>query len=122
GHEVLTWWSIRPGVEKQYSLGAAIAGATGVSGGAAHTIPVLLLGKAIGGRRITEMEAATRIGDAELDGVTCFRVTGTLATTAITLWIDASTFLVRRIDSPQDFGDFRTETTTTYCPVVDAVV
>src|SRR5262249_47398083 len=43
GAEVRTWWDVRPGVEEAKSLGMALAGATGVSGGSAHTVPALLL-------------------------------------------------------------------------------
>src|SRR5437660_3207129 len=43
GEAVQTWWDVSPGVEQQESLEMALAGATGVSGGSAHTIPALLM-------------------------------------------------------------------------------
>jgi len=50
GHEVLTWWSIDPGTKREQSLALAVASATGVSSGSAHTIPALLLPNDISGR------------------------------------------------------------------------
>src|SRR4051794_40464398 len=55
GRVVQTWWDLRPGVERQSRLGMALAGATGVSGGAAHTVPALLLPRRVGGRRLTDL-------------------------------------------------------------------
>jgi outer membrane lipoprotein-sorting protein len=119
GKEVQTWWDVRPGVEKPPSLGLALAGATGVSGGSAHTVPALLLPKEVGGRRLTDLAEAKRVEDAKLDRVDCFRIEGKFADSPTTLWIDQESFLVRRIDAREQFPDFRTETTTTYHPAID---
>jgi outer membrane lipoprotein-sorting protein len=118
GKEVQTWWDIKPGVEKPESLGLALAGATGVSGSSAHTVPALLLPKEVEGRRLTDMSEAKRIDDAKLDKVDCFRIEGKFGGSPTTLWIDQKSFLVRRIDSQKKFDDFRTETTT-YDPAID---
>lgn len=122
GKEVQTWWDIRPGVEKKASLGLALAGATGVSGSSAHTVPALLMPKEVGGRRLTDITEAKRIEDAKLDEAECFRVEGKLVNSPMTIWIDKKTFLVRRIDSTSKFDDFSTETTTTYDPIIDEEV
>jgi outer membrane lipoprotein-sorting protein len=119
GKEVQTWWDVQPGVEKPESLEIALAGATGVSGMSAHTVPALLLPKEVGGRRLTDITEAKRIDDAKLDKVDCFCIEGKFGGNPITLWIDQKTFLVRRIDAQQKFDDFRTETTTTYDPAID---
>jgi hypothetical protein len=103
GRDVRTWWSVRPGVEKPESLGLAIAGATGVSGGSAHTIPAQLLPTEIGGRQLTEMRDVKRAEDAKLDKVDCFRIEGKFVDSPMTVWIDSHTFLVRRIDSKTKF-------------------
>ena len=42
---VQTWWDVTQESEHPDSLGMALAGATGVSGSSAHTIPALLLPK-----------------------------------------------------------------------------
>ena len=112
---VRTWWTIRPGVEVEDSLAMALAGATGVSGGSAHTIPALLLPDEISGRRLTDMIAPEFLADDEIDDRRCYRIQGTFGDSLpSTLWIDAETFLVRRIDEENVFDDFNTRGTTTY--------
>jgi len=78
GSEVLTWWDVRPGIERPESLGLAVAAATGVSGGSSHTIPTLLLPDEIGGRSLSELIELHPLGDEQLDGVMCYRLTGGL--------------------------------------------
>lgn len=121
GPEVETWWDFRPGFAKPESLNMGLAGATGVSGGSAHRIPALLLSE-VEGRRLTEIKDARRIDDATFDNVDCFRIEGKFLDDPMTLWIDKASFLVRKIDEQNDFGDFQTEETTTYDPVVDGEV
>ncbi len=131
GDEVRTWWDIQPGVKKEASLAMAIATATGVSGGSAHTIPVLLMPDRLGGSRITELQNVERIADSQSDGVDCYRVEGirpALNSQPVTLWISKDTSLIHRIDETRQFPKtdehppFRTETTTTYPPKVDIEV
>jgi outer membrane lipoprotein-sorting protein len=119
GKEVQTWWDVRPGVEKPESLNPALAGATGVSASSAHTVPALLLPKEVEGRRLMDITEAKQVKDAKLDKVDCFRIEGMFGGSPTTLWIDQKTFLVRRIDAQKKFGNFRTEETTTYAPVID---
>lgn len=118
GEEVRTWWDVKPGVERPESLELALAAATGVSGGSAHTIPALLLPQEVGGGRLTDLKEARRAEDASLDGVECFRIEGTYGGHPVTVWIDKKSFLVRRISSTTQFDDFRTEETTTYDPSI----
>ncbi len=122
GTEVRTWWDVRPGIEHPESLDLALGGATGVSGGSAHTVPALLLPDEVGGRRPTEVTEPQRIKDAKLDKVECFRIQCKAADSPMTLWIETKTFLVRRIDEQTNFDNFRTEDTTTYQPVVNGKI
>jgi outer membrane lipoprotein-sorting protein len=122
GKDVLTWWDIRPGIEKPTSLGMALAAATGVSSGSAHTIPALLMPDRFPGRGLTSMTELKRREDAKHFNLDCFRVEGTFANNTQTLWLDKETFLIRRIDSPKTFPTFSTETTTTYDPVIDGEI
>ena len=122
GKEVQTWWDIKPGVQKEESLDLAIAGATGVSGGSAHTIPALLLPHEVSGRPLTDLTESKRIDDGNLEKVGCFRIQANYADVPETLWIDKRSFLVRRIDAQEKFANFRTEETTTYEPVVDGEI
>lgn len=115
-----TWWYINPGVEEEESLGMAIAGATGVSSGSAHTVAVLLMEETIGGNSMSDMKSLTRLPDAGYEGSLCYRVTGeTRGGANPTLWIDKNTFLLRRIDWSREFAEFRTNTITTYAPEVN---
>ena len=126
GKDVQTWWDVRPGVQKKDSLASALGAATGVSSGSARRIPGLLLSDQIGaGWDIKALGERKRIEDAKLAKVDCFRVqgvTGVPTDGPVTLWIDKATFLVRRIDEQGMFDNFRTETTTTYDPVIDGEI
>lgn len=123
GAQVQTWWDVKPGVATQPSLQLALAGATGVSGGSAYTIPGLLLGDEMGGWRLTTLQDATRIEDASLDAVNCYRIQGKHGSELMTIWIDSTTFLVRRIDTGHVFENFRTEQITTYdAPAINSPV
>ena len=120
--EVQTWWFINSVVEKQESLDMALAGATGVSGGSAHTIPALLLPNEIGGRRITDITEMKRVDDVKLEKTDCFRIEGKFAGNPTTLWIDKVTFLIRRIDERKQFKSFRVNETTIYDPAINCEV
>jgi len=119
GQEVQTWWDIKPGIAKPESLDFALAGATGVSGSSAHTVPRMLLPDKVSGRSLTDITDAKRGEDGKLDKVECFRVEGKFVGSPITLWIAKDSYLVWRIDKQKAFDNFRTETTTTYDPVID---
>jgi hypothetical protein len=122
GAEVLSWWDVTPGITTEESLDMAIAGATGVSFGSAHTIPPLLLPNEISGRLLTDITEAQRIEDAEIEGVKCFRIQGKFVDDPITIWIEANTFLLRRSETQHIFSDFSTQTVTTYSAVFNGVV
>ena len=119
GEQVRVWWDVTPGIEEVESLGLALAGATGVSGGSAHTVPALLMTQEVGGRTLMEMTETKRIDDAKVGEVECMRIEGKFADSPMTLWLDKQTFLVRRIDLTMKLTGFRTETTTTYEPVIN---
>lgn len=123
GNDVKTWWDLKPGVVKVESLGLALAGPTGVSGGSAHTIPALLLPREVGGRRLTDITEPKRVDDAKIDNADCFVVDGQFGDRPMTLWIDKRTFLVRQIAEQDRLDNFtRVETTTTYDPIIDDIV
>jgi hypothetical protein len=112
GSDVRTWWHVKPGVEKPATLDYALAGATGVSSGSAHTVPTLLLPDLISGRKLTAMTDLIRLPDESLDGTPCFKLQGKFANRPTTLWLENATYLIRRID--QDTG--LTKATTVYRP------
>ena len=59
GKDVKTWWGIKPGIKMSDSLELALAGATGVSGGSAHTIPAMLLPDKVSGLKLTANQKRT---------------------------------------------------------------
>lgn len=119
-HETKTWWDVSGKEEVPESLNMALAGATGVSGGSAHTIPALLLPNEVTGRRLTDITTARRVENGECMGASCYRLEGKYAGDTTMVWVDIQTFLIRRIDARSDFDDFYTEQTTTYDPVIDS--
>ena len=150
GSEVLTRWDVRPGIRRLESLGLAVAGATGVSGGSSLTVPALLLPDEVGGRSLTELMEVQSLGDELLDGVMCSRLTGRFAPRPVDaaqdeedredfirktgrapehaevsppiLWIDRESLLLRRLDERTRFETFRTEEVTSYGPAVDVAI
>ena len=106
--DVRTWWYIKPGEEKQTSLEMAVAGATGVSSGSAHTIPALLLPQEIGGRRLTMLTDLKRLPDEAVEQTPCFKLEGKYVNRPTTLWLDKSSFLLFRM--VQDTGFARPST------------
>ena len=116
GPEVLSWWGIRPGVTREDSLALALAKATGVSGGSAHTVPSLLMPDGQIGARATDLKDPKRVGDDKQDGVDCFRVEGRFGNATRTLWVDKGTSLLRRLDDTIETNDLRIVSTTIYEP------
>jgi len=119
GKEVKSWWDVAPGVKRPESLGLALASATGVSGGSAHNIPALLLPKEVGGGRLNELTALKRLDDARLDDAVCFRVQGNYGQVPRIIWIDQSSFLIRRVDQEDKYETLRIESATTYTPAIN---
>ena len=116
-----TWWDLT-GLDEEESLDLALAGATGVSMGAAHTIPSLLLNEK-DSHRLTDLTELTLLPDEKLGGVLCHRIEGkNWRGDTESLWIDKTTYLLRRIDEASTFPGFRTEDTTIYSPQVDTAI
>ena len=110
------WWTVKPAV-RDLSLSLAIAGATGVSGGAAHLIPALLLPEAIAGSTLTVARDPKLAGEETLDGVSClkveFRGIGERDSSA---WLEKDTLLLRRLVEETTVQGSRVTTTTNYVP------
>lgn len=122
GENVQTWWNILPEIRENESLKMALAAATGVSSGTAHTVPALLMPDEITGWRLTRLRHLKKLSDADLDGVDCYRIEGQRDDPdrePVTLWISRETHLLHQIDEATSFPDFRTEQTTRYNPEVN---
>jgi hypothetical protein len=126
GKEVRTWWQIplaRDLDERGGSLDMAIAGATGVSHGAAHTIPVLLMSPSICGRTIRDLVRPRIERDAMFDERAVWIVAGLYAERYLMrVYVDKETLVIRRIDESQREDRCLLERTTTYSPELDPKV
>lgn len=137
GEEVKSWWTVAPTVVQHASLDMAIAGATGVSGGTAYTIPSVLMKEAAWkGSNWTSSASAYRISDGVEREVPCFRIQRRVATQAArhggyetpetqgteTYWVSKKDYLLLRLDSETDFGSFLTRGTVKYFPTINAPV
>jgi hypothetical protein len=100
-----------PQMETFDSAEMAIAAATGISGGAAHTIGQLLLAGISGTfAELTDLHVA---GESEVDGSACVEIRGTPARVALhtSLFIDPDALVIRKISTRyEDFtnDEFRT--------------
>lgn len=126
-NEVKEWSFLKPAVSVEQSLDLAIAGASGVSDGAAHNIPALLMPHEISGRKlIANSDAARLIDDAKCGEFECFRVQRIIHTekgdTTQTMWIAKSSFLIKRIDRHTVLANLTVDSTTTYNPVLNGSV
>jgi len=135
GVRTVTRWYIRPGLEVKRDLDHAVAGATGVSSGSAHTVPRLLLPDVVSGFALTELTDLRLAGSEALDGHMCWKIIGRHpdAKTDTTLWIDQRSHLLRRMFGRHHFspattpmgttsGEFDTETTTDFDPIANEPV
>ena len=133
GAEVHSWWDAQPGERLSESLQQALDAASGISGGASLRIPGLLLPSIVGAG--APLVGPERLSDADDRGVACFRIAGksratpytqttgsitvTVQDEAVTLWIDRSTFLLRKVEDVKTLSTYRMTRTTTYTPELD---
>ena len=148
GAAIRTRWDLRPVEEQPESLALGLAGATGVSGGSAITVPALLLPDEIGGRKLIDLVGTELAGQVVVDGIAChhliartrarslntearldeevLRVTGRPAQKAkrepTNLWIAIEPFLLRRLESRVVFDTFATTSVTDYDADVDVPI
>lgn len=131
-----SWWTIGDGVEKHETIGKAMAGPTGVSGGSATAIVPLLRPDIELNGRATRLKDVAEKPAEKVDDVECSVITGTnWMGTAVTVWLDPK-LVIRKIVSVQEidpadtddaFGrakveKFTTITTITIEPIVDAEI
>jgi hypothetical protein len=141
------FWTINGKLEAM-ELGMALAGATGVSGGSASTIPSMLLDLSARFRGLPDLEDPAHAGKDVVDGVPCLIIKGRRADELETVFVGADDLLVRRILETKHFGreehefalasmpeeararaqaewemeDFDTETETRYWPRINVAL
>ena len=119
---VKKWWSIDPGARSPESLSMAIAGATGVSSGAAMAIPSLLLPDLMG-KRYAMLTGLELLGEEQVDGSGAYKIEGKdTGGRTLTLWIDKDSLLIVKTFERKKFERFEAETTTIYKPQVNVEV
>ena len=101
---VVSTYSNWGGLEEEKSLSMAVAGATGVSRGAAHSIPELLI-EEIAGFSLSEVERVSLLREEKFDGEDCYVVRGFHPFGfAIDLWISKRDLLLRRMRENNEDG------------------
>ncbi|HTS18760.1 MAG TPA: hypothetical protein VMP11_14395 [Verrucomicrobiae bacterium] len=99
GTQTHAYWQSANSYWAEASLSKGLAGATGVSGGSARTIPSLL-SDALGGIKLTDLENLALRPEEALEGVDCYVVTGDypppVASRSCALWIGKKDFLLRQ--------------------------
>jgi hypothetical protein len=117
GGEAQSWWTFQGSAISRSGLDMAVAGATGVSGGSAHTVPGLLLPEQIGGGALMALTDLRYNGTASVDGVECYELVGRdLLEDMMTLRVNAQTFLLREMVERRKIDDADVETTRLYRP------
>ena len=116
------WWTIQPEI-KEDSLAISIAGATGVSGGSAVTIPALLMPDAIGANILAALKDLKPAVEEVVDGVACVKIEGNFAGIyQQTIWIDKETALVRKLYHVFKIPNTTVQQTTTYKPRINVEI
>lgn len=146
GEQARSWWDQKAGVQHEESLDLAIAAATGVSGGTAHTVPRLLMPGRVSGITFTDLVDLKRLDDTKLNGLDCVRVQGSypaetdpeqvemlrreyervtgrpyVPTThePMVLWLEQQSLLLRRIEKRSHHGSFTASSVIDYEPLRD---
>ena len=120
GRDLRFWW---PGKEESPpNLGLAIASATGVSGGAAHNVPALLMPDEVPGRRLLDFDEVDAIGIEVVSGRTCYRLEGRWAGRLMRIWIDAESLLLRQVEQEWWSPDSESVRTIVYRPEMNQIL
>jgi hypothetical protein len=122
GSEIRVWYERERTARDEVSLNAAFANAVAESGGSARDIASLLMpNEIVGLKQKDEGVAAKRLDNAPCDLMECFRVQWSAGeapheAASRTIWIETTTFLIRRIDVHLVTGGNKAifDTTTTY--------
>ena len=120
GASVKSWWTIKPETRSFENLAFALAGAAGVSSGAAINIPSMLLSSLGDTNRIRSLSQLNLTGEEKVGDQTAYKVEGKdRRNNLVTIWIDKERFLLLKIYEAKTFEDFRTKQTTIYRPQIN---
>ena len=123
GRDIQVSWNIgQEMVSKIKTLGEALAAGTGISSGAARTVPTMLMPKESRFRNAIVYYTPQRIDDESFEGVDCYVISDPDDYRNLTLWVGKKDFLLRKIYREQEFKDFLGQETTVYRPENNGVV
>lgn len=145
GSMACSWWDVQPGIKELDCLSRGLAGATGVSGGSARTIPAFLMPECGLGVPFDNLKDLKRLPDSKVHGTDCFSIEGYYefdhpaksfthgdqkieveamkGSGSERLWIEKSSFLLLRIERRHSINDFSgIETITIYRPTINEFV
>jgi hypothetical protein len=89
-------------------LNMAVGAMTGISSGSSHTIPRLLMPSEVGGWSLENIEAASKQGEQDVDGVLCHIIVGRHHDKhEVKLWLEDHNFMIRQISEQSHFGHDR---------------
>lgn len=112
--QVYTWWTVEPKVKKEESISLAIAGATGISSGSAHTVPRLLLPNKVSGWVLTNLQNPSLMLTETVDSRVCYKIDSHDRGRMVSVWIDKQNHLIRKI--VETTPDIDVISTTIYKP------
>lgn len=107
GHH--SWWTLRPENIEDLSIDRLFAGATGISSGAARTVPSLLQPS----DKPSLADGFVLEGEEDLVDHKCFRLIRHVGEhRGATMWVDCESLLIRRLFSRTDFDTAQRDATT----------
>lgn len=113
-------WTIKPETRTFETLSQALAGATGVSGGSAITVPSMLMGDLRDTHRIQTLTQLNLRGEEKLGDRMAYRIEGRdWRISLLTIWIDKESFLLLKIHEKKQLKHVASESTTTYQPRIN---
>jgi hypothetical protein len=109
------------------TFGLLIASAIGISRGAAHHVPALLMPRDVTGRRVTDHPYPARVLEQHnFAHRSCLRVAVRLGPEddgfGFVIWIDSEELLIRRLDARCRRGALVIKSITTYNPLMDTSI
>jgi hypothetical protein len=118
---IKSWWTVKPETRIFETLARALAGATGVSGGSAITVPSMLMGDLRDSHRIQTLTQLNLTGEKKLGNKTAYQIKGRdWQNNLLTIWIDKESFLLLKIYEKKRLpNDVERESTTTYQPQIN---
>jgi outer membrane lipoprotein-sorting protein len=96
GKEAFTYWE-PDRYEKNESLSSAIAGATGVSSGAASNVSVFLMPEKYWSSPLQRLVNVSLLGEDVFEGVRCYHIKAAEGEDLVELWVGKTDFLLHKL-------------------------